>query len=98
LKHLILSLLLIFTITTSKSQNYLGYTNSNYAGVNGIDINPSYVVDSRYSFDMILYGFNVGVQNNLVGLKSSALKPYKDNTGMLFMIQPVILQEKGKQI
>jgi outer membrane protein OmpA-like peptidoglycan-associated protein len=82
LKHLILSLLIIFTISTSKSQNYLGYTNSNYAGVNGIDINPSYVVDSRYSFDMILYGFNVGVQNNLVGVKGSALRPYRDNTGL----------------
>ncbi len=65
----------------SKSQSYLGYGNSNFAGVNGVDLNPSYVVDSRYSFDMILYGFNVGAQNNLVGVKSAALKPFRDNTG-----------------
>jgi outer membrane protein OmpA-like peptidoglycan-associated protein len=80
-KLLVLFSFFLLTFIDSKSQNYLGYSTSNFAGVNAIDMNPSYVVDSRYSVDMILYGFNFGVQNNLVGIRSSALKPFRDNTG-----------------
>ncbi len=72
--------LFLVCVCIVKGQGYLGYGSSNFAGVNAIDLNPSYVVDSRYSFDMILYGFNVGAQNNMVGLKGEALRPYRDNS------------------
>jgi hypothetical protein len=43
----------------SQAQDFLGYLNSNYAGVNGLDLNPSSIVDSRFKADILLTGFSL---------------------------------------
>jgi outer membrane protein OmpA-like peptidoglycan-associated protein len=60
-----------------KSQDFLGFANSNYVGVTGISLQPACIVDDRMEFDMTLFGGNVAAYNNYLGLKKSALKPFK---------------------
>jgi outer membrane protein OmpA-like peptidoglycan-associated protein len=55
------------------SQEFLGYANSNYAGVNGIDLNPASIADSRYKVDILLTGTNLMFQNNYIGFSKKAL-------------------------
>ncbi|MBI4930907.1 MAG: OmpA family protein [Bacteroidetes bacterium] len=56
------------------SQDFLGYSNSNYAGVSGIDLNPATIADSRYKFDMTLVGFSFNIANNYIGLNKDGRK------------------------
>jgi outer membrane protein OmpA-like peptidoglycan-associated protein len=56
------------------SQDFLGYANSNYAGVNGIDLNPASIADSRYKVDIVLFGTNFMAGNNWTGMNTAALK------------------------
>jgi outer membrane protein OmpA-like peptidoglycan-associated protein len=77
-KKLILLLIVVLLISPFvKAQDFLGYINSNYSGVTGIDLNPAAVVDSRYKADISLIGFSFSTYNNYLGLKRSAL----DHTG-----------------
>ncbi|MCX6180903.1 MAG: DUF5723 family protein [Bacteroidetes bacterium] len=64
-------LLLLFVVIafTSNAQDFSGYTNSNYAGVNGIDLQPASIVDNRYKLDILLLGANVNALNNYFVLK-----------------------------
>ncbi len=61
----------------SYSQDFLGYSNSNYAGVSGIDLNPATIADSRYKFDMTLIGFSLNFENNYIGIKKEAFRDKK---------------------
>jgi outer membrane protein OmpA-like peptidoglycan-associated protein len=61
-------------VPSAKSQDFLGYINSNYSGVTGTDLNPASVVDSRYKVDINLVGLSLSAYNNYAGLKRSALK------------------------
>lgn len=56
------------------SQNMIGFQNTNYAGIYGIDYNPSSIVDSRFKMDVNLVSFDFGFTNSYVGMKHSALK------------------------
>ncbi len=56
----------------SYAQDFHGYANSNYAGVNGIDLNPASIADSRYKVDVLLGGFSFAVSNNYVGFSKTA--------------------------
>lgn len=69
-----LSLVLLFLSIQVFSQDFLGFNQSNYAGVTGLYMQPASIVDSRMKFDMTLVGFNAGIYNNYVALKRSALK------------------------
>src|ERR1700749_4864071 len=81
MKKILLSILVALSISlSSKAQDFLGYINSNYAGVTGTDLNPANVVDSRYKVDVSLAGASLSLFNNYVGLKKSALK----HNGKLF--------------
>ncbi|GAB4138170.1 MAG: hypothetical protein Fur0041_13130 [Bacteroidia bacterium] len=73
MKKLLLSLLACSSLLTAQAQEFLGYANSNYAGVNGIDLNPASIADSRYKVDILLTGTNFFVQNNYIGLRKSVL-------------------------
>jgi outer membrane protein OmpA-like peptidoglycan-associated protein len=55
-----------------QAQDFLGYVNSNYAGVNGLDLNPSSIVDSRFKADILLGGFSFNLTNNYMGIKKDA--------------------------
>jgi len=59
----------LLLMQTAKSQEQLGWMNDNYAGVNGIDLQPASIVDSRFKFDMSLLHFNAGANNNYIGVK-----------------------------
>ncbi len=70
-KHILAGLVLLTTFTV-KSQDFLGYSSSNYNGITGVINNPANVVDSRMRFDMTLAGLNMGVGNNYLGVKRMA--------------------------
>ncbi|MGZ4048688.1 MAG: DUF5723 family protein, partial [Bacteroidia bacterium] len=73
-KILLFAISAFLFISSAKSQDFLGYINSNYSGVTGTDLNPASVVDSRYKVDVNLVGVSLNLYNNYVGLKRSALK------------------------
>lgn len=56
------------------AQDYLGFANSRYAGVNLIDVNPALIVNNPRKWDITLVGLNVAFGNNYIGMKKSALK------------------------
>ncbi|MBI4946180.1 MAG: hypothetical protein HY840_07240 [Bacteroidetes bacterium] len=62
---------LYFTICNS--QDFLGYTNSPFSGVNGIDLNPACIVNNPRKWDVSVIGLNVGVANNFIGFQKKAL-------------------------
>lgn len=67
-------LLIAIAISVSiKAQDFLGYSNSNYSGVSGIDLQPAAVVDSRYRVDITLVGFSASLYNNYLGLNKDAI-------------------------
>ena len=61
------------------SQDYLGFANSAFAGVNGIDVNPASIVNNHRKWDITVIGLNVGVANNYLGFQKRAL----EHTGKL---------------
>jgi outer membrane protein OmpA-like peptidoglycan-associated protein len=69
------NLFVLFTLIfiQYQAQDYLGFVNSNYSGITGVQLNPANVVNSRMRFDATLIGINLNVANNYVGLKRSAL-------------------------
>lgn len=58
---------------TAFSQDFLGYSASEYAGVTAIDIQPANLADNRFKFDMTLFGTHVKAYNNYVGLNRSKI-------------------------
>ncbi len=65
MKKLLLSLFfLLFLNLLSFSQEFLGLRQSNYSGIMGSDLNPASIADSRYKFDMVVFGMYAGVYNN----------------------------------
>lgn len=77
MKKLFLLLSAVITANLTQSQNFLGYANSNYAGVSGIDLQPASIADSRYRFDMTLLGLDLSMYNNYIGMRPYAIKPFK---------------------
>jgi len=73
MKKALISALLVSSFLTSWSQDYLGYSSSNYNGITGVQVNPANVVESRMKFDMCLVGINFAAGNNYIGLKRTAL-------------------------
>ncbi|GEO06600.1 hypothetical protein AAE02nite_42640 [Adhaeribacter aerolatus] len=47
-----------------KAQQLLGVANSNFAGINGLPMNPASIVDSRLGFQLNLVAFDVNLSNN----------------------------------
>lgn len=72
MKKVLLSALLAGSFLTSWSQDYLGYSSSNYNGITGVQVNPANVVESRMKFDMNLVGINFSAGNNYLGVKRMA--------------------------
>lgn len=63
-KTLPLFLLLCCAFSTLQAQQWLGLSNGNYAGVNGVFLNPSSIADSRYGFHLNLLGGQTSLTNN----------------------------------
>lgn len=49
------------------------FTQSNYAGVSGLAIQPASIADSRYNFDMVLFGGDFSAANNFLAIKREAI-------------------------
>lgn len=61
----LLAAFVAFSLTTvSFSQNYLGITGSNYAGVMATDLQPASFVDGRFIVDVNLASFHFGAWQN----------------------------------
>jgi outer membrane protein OmpA-like peptidoglycan-associated protein len=72
MKKTLLFLTLLST-TQIKAQDYLGFNQSNYAGVTGIYQQPASIADGRMKFDMTLGGTSIYAYNNYVSMKHDAL-------------------------
>lgn len=72
MKKSLLAALAAVSFLTLRSQDYMGYSSSNYNGITGVQSNPANVVESRMKFDMTLVGFNFAAGNNYVGVKRMA--------------------------
>ncbi len=55
---------LIVISTTVHAQRYYGIANSNYAGINGLYINPANIADNRLKVDVQLLSGNIFVNQN----------------------------------
>lgn len=62
--QLFATLVAISLSTIGFSQNYLGITGSNYAGVMGTDLQPASFVDGRFAVDVNLASFNFTTWQN----------------------------------
>lgn len=80
MKRILHSLFFIILAFAAQAQDFLGYSNSNYSGVSGIDLQPASIVDSRYKFDATVVGFSLNFANNFVGIKREAFKYDKNYT------------------
>jgi outer membrane protein OmpA-like peptidoglycan-associated protein len=71
--YLTLGLLAALTVPSAHAQDYIGLTTSNYAGVNKLSYNPASIADSRFKADVCLYGYNLFVGNDYVGISNKAI-------------------------
>ncbi|MCB9225123.1 MAG: OmpA family protein [Crocinitomicaceae bacterium] len=46
------------------AQDFLGFRQSNYSGVNGVDMNPASLADNRFIVDVVLFGGSMSAYNN----------------------------------
>ncbi|MES2516315.1 MAG: DUF5723 family protein [Bacteroidota bacterium] len=76
MKKILLFIILSFGYF-AQSQDFVGFNQSNYAGVTGVYQQPASIVDSRMKFDMTLVGINLGVYNNYIGVDRSAFARVK---------------------
>ncbi len=82
----ILLLIGIFIQTkTVYSQNFLAFSNDNYAGATGMFYQPASIADSRYKFDMELMGASTRIENNWWGIDSKVIFNPKSIQDTLFI-------------
>ena len=74
MKQIYLLFCLSLVCTFATAQNFLGYQNSNYAGVLGTHLQPASSADSRFKLDVSLFGFSTTFQNDYVGISKSYLR------------------------
>jgi len=63
---------LIFVFKTF-SQPFMPFAQSNYAGVSGVLYQPASIADSRYKFDMEIFGVETAFNNNYLSIKRKAI-------------------------
>jgi outer membrane protein OmpA-like peptidoglycan-associated protein len=68
-KHL-LGLSFLLMVTYASAQNWLGLSTGNYAGTNGVYLNPSSIVDSRLGGYINFFGNGTNFYNNYVRFSS----------------------------
>jgi len=78
MKKILLGSLLITTAVAKAQLQYPGYRSGNYTGVNGVFFNPASIADSRYRWDINLFGINAGLGNSNAKFK---LKTIGDAVG-----------------
>lgn len=88
-KNYLLSLLLIGFLHWANAQNLLGIANSNYAGTNGLFLNPASIADSKHRFFLNFFTLDFYVANNYFqsGQKVITLLQGYDNFKVSKMIE-----------
>ena len=87
-KILPLFLLAFCAFPVLQAQQWLGLSHGNYAGVNGVFLNPSSIADSRYGFHLNLLSGQTSLTNNYYSFDSPyplpklAIKDFKDPFGL----------------
>ncbi len=71
---LILFAILLVTTLTSHAQEMFGVRGSNYAGIQGLGINPASMINSRLDIDINLITMGVTVENDFLYLPDDELK------------------------
>lgn len=71
-KKIIGLLLSCFSIASVQGQDLLGLGTGNYSGIAGMTLNPASIVDSRFKFDINLFGLSNYYTNNYILLKRDA--------------------------
>src|SRR5258706_2005162 len=74
MKKIILLLAAISFGANLFAQEMLGIANSNYAGVSGMHLNPSTIVDSRLKFDFNLITYGISFDNDYLYIPKADLK------------------------
>lgn len=83
-KSLALKLLFIITLINTlfyikvSGQAFMPFAQSNYAGVSGILYQPASIADSRYKFDMAIFGVEASFDNNYLSIKRETLMKGKN--------------------
>lgn len=72
----ILGIVIFSSAITTKAQEFLGYSSSNYAGINSVFLQPAAVVDSRFIVDINLVGGSTTFSNNYLRVNVKEL--YKE--------------------
>lgn len=71
MKRISLTTAALICIVSAHAQENLGIANSNYAGTNGVYINPSSIVDSKVFLDINIIGASVFLHNDYVYLSKN---------------------------
>ncbi|MFI5206072.1 MAG: hypothetical protein ACHQVK_03955, partial [Candidatus Paceibacterales bacterium] len=75
-------ILAMFSCVYTQAQDYLGFNQSNYAGVSGIYAQPASIANGRDRFDMSLIGLSFYAYNNYVGINKQAFcQPFGPGPG-----------------
>ncbi len=64
MKRILTCIIIVLTISTAKSQEFLGVRQSNFSGILGLDYNPASIADNRMKVDILLFGFYFQGYNN----------------------------------
>ena len=68
----IVVLMAIMPFKQLTGQSYLPFAQSNYSGAAGLLLQPASIADSRYRFDMTVFGTEMMANNTFVSLKKEA--------------------------
>lgn len=71
-KFFLLSASVILFANKVKAQDNFALSTGNYAGISGLGLNPASIVDSRYKFDLNIFGFSNYYTNNFLLLRRDA--------------------------
>lgn len=66
MNKIILSLLLLVYGLNATAQNWIGASNGNYSGTNGVYLNPASIVDSRHTAYINFFGMGGNFYNNYI--------------------------------
>lgn len=74
-KHVIPILFILQSIFAYhlQAQTFIGFQNSNYAGIYAIDLQPASIADSRLKYDVSLFGLNTTFSNSYISIAGSAI-------------------------
>jgi outer membrane protein OmpA-like peptidoglycan-associated protein len=64
----------LFSAQATRAQQNIGLASGNYAGISGAWLNPASIVDSRYKFDMTLFGYESYFSNNALLMSNKVLR------------------------